>query len=54
MNKNQPNRWHALSPEAQAALAERDYGVVFHSSNLEIDEEATQQIRSERRKEKQK
>jgi dTDP-4-dehydrorhamnose 3,5-epimerase-like enzyme len=27
MNKNQPNRWHALSPEAQAALAERDYGV---------------------------
>jgi N-methylhydantoinase B len=36
------------------ASAERDYGVVFHSSNLEIDEEATQRIRSERRKEKQK
>ena len=36
------------------ASAERDYGVVFHSSNLEMDEEATQRIRSERRKEKQK
>ena len=27
MNKNQPDRWHALSSEAREALAERDYGV---------------------------
>ena len=27
MNKNKPDRWHGLSPEAQAALAVRDYGM---------------------------
>jgi dTDP-4-dehydrorhamnose 3,5-epimerase-like enzyme len=27
MNKNQPDRWRALSSEAREALAERDYGV---------------------------
>ena len=27
MNKNKPDRWHGLSPETQAALAVRDYGV---------------------------
>ncbi|HEX4639809.1 MAG TPA: hypothetical protein VH252_00395 [Chthoniobacterales bacterium] len=27
MNKKKPARWHALTPEASAALAERDYGV---------------------------
>lgn len=26
MNKNQPDRWHALSSEVRAELAERDYG----------------------------
>jgi hypothetical protein len=36
------------------ASAERDYGVVLRSSDLEIDEKATQRVRSERRKEKQK
>jgi N-methylhydantoinase B len=32
--------------------AEQDYGVVFNSHNREIDEKATQRVRSERRKEK--
>src|SRR5205814_5063548 len=27
MNKKKSGRWHALAPEASAALAERDYGV---------------------------
>ena len=27
MTRNKPDRWHGLSPEAQAALAVRDYGV---------------------------
>ena len=27
MNKKKTDRWHALAPEASAALAERDYGV---------------------------
>ena len=27
MNKNKPDLWHGLSPETQAALAVRDYGV---------------------------
>jgi dTDP-4-dehydrorhamnose 3,5-epimerase-like enzyme len=27
MKKNKPDRWHGLSPETQAALAVRDYGV---------------------------
>ena len=36
------------------ASAERDYGVVLRSSDLEIDEKATHRVRSERRKEKQK
>jgi dTDP-4-dehydrorhamnose 3,5-epimerase-like enzyme len=27
MNKNKSDRWHALAPEASAALAERDYDV---------------------------
>ncbi len=27
MKKQQPDRWHALAPQAQAGLAERDYGV---------------------------
>jgi N-methylhydantoinase B len=36
------------------ASAERDYDVLLHSSNLEIDEEATHRVRSEHRKERQK
>ncbi len=34
--------------------AERDYGVFFHSSDLEVDEKATVRFRNERRKERNK
>jgi N-methylhydantoinase B len=47
-------RMDVLNGYISLESAERDYGVVLHSSDLEIDEKATHRVRGERRKEKQK